>query len=153
MSTPASIRHHPIHPMLVVFPMGLWVFSVLCYLIFLLSGVAVWWTVSLYTMGGGILGGILAAVPGTIDFLSLGKSRVQNVALAHMISNNVALTIFSIALVLAIFWEGHTMAPFILSLFGLLALGIGGWLGGALVYEHGVGVEHVAAEAVVHQEA
>ncbi|OHB64552.1 MAG: hypothetical protein A2Y77_14135 [Planctomycetes bacterium RBG_13_62_9] len=77
-----------------------------------------------------------------IDFLTLGESRVQTIALAHMISNIVALTIFVIALALAVFWEGHTLAPLVLGVFGLLAVSTGGWLGGALVYEHGVGVEH-----------
>ncbi len=140
MSTRASVRNHPIHPMLVVLPLGLWVFAVICYAIYLLSAAAVWRTVSLYTMGGGVVGGVIAAIPGTIDFLSLPKSRVQTIALSHMISNTVALTIFLIALVLAIFWQGHQVTPFILSLFGLLAVGTGGWLGGSLVYEHGVGV-------------
>ncbi len=140
MSTRASVRNHPIHPMLVVLPLGLWVFAVICYAIYLLSAAAVWRTVSLYAMGGGVVGGIMAAIPGTIDFLTLPKSRVQTIALSHMISNIVALTIFLIALVLAIFWQGHQVTPFILSLFGLLAVGAGGWLGGSLVYEHGVGV-------------
>jgi len=153
MSTRASVHNHPVHPMLIVFPIGLWVFSIVCYAIFLATTAPVWRTVSLYAMGGGVIGAILAAVPGTIDFLTLGPSRVLTIAMTHMISNTVALTIFTISLVLAIFWEGHTLVPFILSLFGLLAMGIGGWLGGALVYEHGVGVSHVDvhAEALVKQ--
>jgi uncharacterized membrane protein len=139
--------------MVIVLPLGLWVFSVVCYAIFLLSGVLTWRTVALYAMGGGVIGGILAAIPGTIDFLTLGKSRVQTIALTHMISNTVGLTIFAIALLLAVFWEGHTVAPFLLSLVGLLAVGIGGWLGGALVYEHGVGVEHLSRQAAGQPEA
>ncbi len=147
MSTRASVHNHPIHPMLIVFPIGLWVFSIICYAIFLASSVPVWRIVSLYSMGGGVVGGILAAVPGTIDFLTLGPSRVLTIAMTHMICNTVALTIFTISLVLALFWEGHTLVPFILSLFGLLAMGIGGWLGGSLVYEHGVGVSYVPSHA------
>ena len=38
MSTRASVHNHPIHPMLIVFPIGLWVFSVVCYAIFLATG-------------------------------------------------------------------------------------------------------------------
>lgn len=140
MSTRASVHNHPIHPMLIVLPLGLWVFAVICYAIYLLGAAAVWRTVSLYAMGGGIVGGLLAAIPGAMDFLTLPKSHVQTVALTHMISNVVALTIFTIAFILAIAWQGHEVAPFILSLFGLLAVGTGGWLGGSLVYEHGLGV-------------
>ena len=151
MSTRASVHHHPIHPILIVFPLGLWIFAVLCYAIFLLSSVPVWRVVSLYAMGGGIVGGVLAAIPGTIDFLTLGKSRVQHIALTHMPSNTVALTIFVITFALIILWEGHPVAPFILSLFGLLAVGVGGWLGGSLVYEHGVGVECGQRQEVAYQ--
>lgn len=141
MSTRASVYRHPIHPMLIVLPLGLWVFSFVCYVIYLLSAVPVWHTVTLYAMGGGIIGGVLAAVPGAIDFLTLPKSRVQTIALSHMISNVVALTIFIIAFALAVFGHQPSIVPFVLSIFGLLAAGLGAWLGGALVYEHGVGVE------------
>jgi len=141
MSTRASIYHHPIHPMLIVFPLGLWIFAFVCYAIYLLSEVPVWRVVSLYAMGGGIVGAALAAVPGVIDFLALGQSRVQNFALSHMISNIIGLTIFLIAFALAVFSPDRVLVPFVLGIFGLLAIGIGGWLGGALVYEHGVGVE------------
>jgi uncharacterized membrane protein len=137
--------------MLIVFPIGLWVFSVVCYAIFLASAVPVWRIVSMYSMGGGVVGGILAAIPGTIDFLTFSQSRVLTLAMTHMIFNTVALTIFTISLVLAILWEGHTLVPFILSLFGLLAMGVGGWLGGSLVYEHGVGVSHTHAEELIEQ--
>jgi len=127
--------------MLIVLPLGLWVFSFVCYVIYLLSAVPVWHTVMLYAMGGGIVGGALAAIPGAIDFLTLPKSRVQTLALCHMISNTVALTIFVIAFALVVFGRPRSIVPFVLSIFGLLAVGTGGWLGGALVYEHGVGVE------------
>jgi len=151
MSTRASIYHHPIHPMIIVLPLGLWVFSVVCYLIYLLSSVPVWHTVALYAMAGGIIGGILAAIPGLIDFLTLPKSRVQTIALSHMISNVVALTIFIIAFCLAVFGSQTSVVPFVLSIFGLLAVGTGGWLGGALVYEHGVGVEQRERQEAEYQ--
>ncbi len=141
MSTRASIYRHPVHPMLIVFPLGLWIFSVVCNLVYVLGGPPVWYTVALYAMGGGIVGAALAAVPGLIDFLTLPQSRVQTIALSHMIVNIVALTIFVIAFAIAIFSAEYTVMPFILSLFGLVAVGVGGWLGGALVYEYGVGVE------------
>lgn len=151
MSTRASVHRHPIHPMLIVFPLGLWVFAVVCYLIYLLSSVPVWRTVALYSMGGGIIGAALAAIPGLIDFLTLVKSPVQTIALSHMISNVVALTIFIIAFALAVFGSATSVVPFILSLFGLLAVATGGWLGGSLVYEHGVGVEQKQPQEVEYQ--
>ncbi|MDP2247605.1 MAG: hypothetical protein Q8J65_05695, partial [Nitrosomonadales bacterium] len=69
MRTPASIAGHPIHPMLVVFPIGLLVFSLICDLIALFSAdQQVFHTVALYTMIGGFIGALFAAIPGYIDF-------------------------------------------------------------------------------------
>jgi uncharacterized membrane protein len=134
--------------MLVVFPLGLWIFSFVCHLVYVLGGPAVWYTVGLYAMGGGIVGAVLAAVPGLIDFLTLGRSRVQTIALSHMIAHTSALTIFAVAFGIAVFSTDYSMVPFVLSVIGLAAVGVGGWLGGALVYEHGVGVECEAREEV-----
>jgi uncharacterized membrane protein len=57
MRTPASIVKHPIHPMLIVFPIGLWIFSLICDLI-RLAGASpdVWATVAFYSMVGGLIG-------------------------------------------------------------------------------------------------
>ena len=70
MRTPASILKHPIHPMLIVFPIGLWIFSLACDLIRLAgaSGDA-WSTVAFFSMVGGFIGALCAAVPGFIDLL------------------------------------------------------------------------------------
>ncbi len=72
MASPASVAKHPIHPMFVVFPIGLWIFSFIMDLIYYFgSGTEIWNIVALYTMIGGIIGALIAAVPGLIDFLSL----------------------------------------------------------------------------------
>ena len=65
MQTPASIARHPIHPMLVPIPIGLWVFSFVCDL-FHAGGASAqaWTTVAFYTMAGGIIGALLAVLPG-----------------------------------------------------------------------------------------
>ncbi len=72
MRTPASIAGHPLHAMLIVFPVGLLIFSLICDLCSLGSAnPATWATVALYTMVGGFIGALVAAVPGLIDLLSL----------------------------------------------------------------------------------
>lgn len=68
MGSPASLKKHPLHPMLVAFPIGLWVFAFVCDVIHALSGNTVWLTVATYCIGGGIVGAVLAAVPGLIDY-------------------------------------------------------------------------------------
>ena len=70
MRTPANVAGHPIHPMLVTLPIGLWVFSFVCDLLFIFgSRAAEWNIVALYTMGGGIVGAIVAATLGAVVLL------------------------------------------------------------------------------------
>ncbi|HSR10178.1 MAG TPA: DUF2231 domain-containing protein, partial [Thermodesulfobacteriota bacterium] len=86
MSSPASIGKHPIHPMLIVFPLGLLNFSLAADIIYSAKKEQVWKDVALRAMGGGIIGALSAAVPGLIDFLSL-KGRAQKLGIAHMAIN------------------------------------------------------------------
>ena len=59
MSSPASIKKHPVHPMLVGFPIGLWVFALVCDVVHAVSGSAVWQTVATFCVAGGIAGALL----------------------------------------------------------------------------------------------
>ena len=94
MRTAANIAGHPIDPMLVTIPIGLWLFSFVCDLIFHLGNNAPeWTTVALYTMGGGIVGALLAAVPGLIDLLSL-PAEPRQTALWHMAINLTIVVIY-----------------------------------------------------------
>lgn len=141
MASPASIAKHPIHPMMVAFPIGLLVFSLVCDLIQLSGwGGAVWADVAYYTMAGGIVGALLAAVPGLIDLLSL-SGRPRTIGIWHARINLLAVVIFAID-----FWLRTTSipvsnTPILLSVIGVALLGISGWLGGQMVYVHGVAVE------------
>lgn len=140
MSTPASVARHPIHPILVALPIGLWVFSVVADLCFQFGwGRTVWKDVAFYTLGGGIVGGILAAIPGFIDFLSITDAATRRTGIVHLVANVAALVIFA-----ASFWlrwvDTVGFLPTALSIFALVALGIGGWFGGELVFVHNMGV-------------
>lgn len=139
MHTPASIARHPIHPMLVAVPIGLWVFSLVCDLARVSGGESPnWEIVAWYSIVGGIVGALVAAVPGFIDMLSLPPG-LKRIALAHMTIN---LTVVALFVVNA--WmrrDGATDAAFWLSLFSVALLAVSGWLGGKMVYVHGVAVE------------
>src|SRR5262252_8322778 len=92
MSTPASIARHPIHPMLVVFPMGLFVAALVFDILAQATGNPVWRTVAFYDIAAGVVGGLLAAVPGFVDYFSLeGRRRT---ATWHMILNLVVVGLF-----------------------------------------------------------
>ena len=140
MSSPASIGRHPIHPMLVAIPIGVWTFSVIADVIYALGwGALNWKTVAFYCIGGGVVAALIAAVPGFIDVLSISDSRVWRVGVFHMSSNLTALVVFAISFALR--WTGNLgFLPVAVSIVGLIFIGVGGWLGGELVYVHHMGV-------------
>jgi uncharacterized membrane protein len=140
MRTPASIAHHPIHPMLVTLPIGLWIFSFICDLTFVLgSGVSLWFTLGFYTMIAGTLAAVIAAVPGTIDMLSL-SARPKKLALTHMALNVTIVLLYAVNIGMRITEPAVGGLPLILSIVAIVLLATSGWLGGQLVYEHRVGV-------------
>ena len=145
MRTPASIAKHPIHPMLITVPIGLWSFSLVCDVIGMYSvHPDLWFVLALYTMVGGILGALVAAVPGLIDLLSLRDRRHRRIGVTHMVLNLVILAAYVLNVWLRISAPTHTGPPLAVSIVAIVLLAISGWLGGALVHVHGVGVEGVS---------
>jgi uncharacterized membrane protein len=140
MRTPASIAGHPIHPMLVPFPIGLWIFSFLCDLAFVFGvGVSLWFTLGFYTMIGGMIGAVLAAIPGIIDMLSLG-GRPKALALTHMGLNLTIILLYGVNIGIRIGQPAVEGLPLVLSTLAIIMLAVSGWIGGHLVYVHRVGV-------------
>jgi uncharacterized membrane protein len=133
--------------MLVVFPIALWIFSFLCDLLaqYSTGSGAFWSEVAFYTMGAGVVGALFAAVPGFLDYLSLRGGRVKNIATTHMVLNLtiVILYVFNLGLRMNRPVNEH-VAPVLVSAVAVVLLAISGWLGGSLVYTHGVAVEHSA---------
>src|SRR5690349_17903906 len=135
MRTPANIARHPIHPMLVPIPIGLWIFSLVCDLVFAAGwGGEVWKTVALYTMGGGIVGALVAALPGVIDLLAL-RAGLRRIALLHMAINLTVVVLYAIDFGWRFGRETETAGPVWLSVLAILLLLVSGWLGGKMVYE------------------
>ncbi len=142
MRTPASISKHPIHPMLVGIPIGLWLFSLVCDIIGSRSiHPDLWFVLGLYTMIGGILAALVAAVPGLIDLISLKDARHRRVAVTHMILNVVIIGLYVGNVWLRISEPTRTGPPLVLSAISIGMLLVSGWLGGTLVHVHGVGVD------------
>jgi uncharacterized membrane protein len=141
MHTPASIAKHPIHPMLITIPIGLWISSLICDLFYVFGGQATNWSVvAFYTMAGGIVGALLAAIPGFIDLLSL-PSAIKRVAITHMSINLGIVVLYAINLWLRT-RTSTSLTPQWLSLIAVCLLGVSGWLGGKMVHVHGVGVQN-----------
>jgi uncharacterized membrane protein len=141
MNTPASIGRHPVHPMLVALPIGLWIFSLVSDLVYRFGwGGEVWDSVAFYTLAGGIAGALLAAVPGFIDLLALPEGKVKKVAVAHMAINLGAVVLFAVNFGLRLNAAPGAAVPVLLSVVGIALISVSGWLGGELVYVHGVAV-------------
>jgi uncharacterized membrane protein len=130
--------------MLIPFPIGLWVFSFVCDLIFVFgSSAPIWKTVALYTMIGGLIGALAAAIPGFIDLLSL-PSGSRRTAILHMSINLMVVVLFAVNIGLrlrsgdiGVGWS----VPVLLSLVAIALLLVSGYLGGKLVFEEGVAVD------------
>jgi uncharacterized membrane protein len=131
------------HPMLVGFPIGLWVFALVCDVVRAVSGIAIWQTVATFCVAGGIVGALLAAVPGLIDYFSIDETEMKRIANLHLAVNLGAVVIFAINLWLRFRLPVESNVPLGLSVVGVLAIGFGGWLGGEMVYVKGMAVEAV----------
>lgn len=140
MRTPASIAGHPIHPMVVPLAIGGFILSFVFDIVCMVTGTTdPWATVAYYTMVGGIVGALIAAVFGFIDLVSLPAGHTKKIAYTHM-----GINLFIVLLFLCNAWMRHeetgTALTFWMSLIGIALLGVSGWLGGKMVYEAGVGV-------------
>jgi uncharacterized membrane protein len=133
--------------MLIPFPIALWAFSLIADVIYLWRGNPAWrdW-IAFYTLLAGIIGAALAAVFGIIDWLSIKDREVKKVADWHARLNVIALLIFAASFYLrttsgaGLVGGSHTI-PFVLSVVGVILITISGWLGGELVFRHGVAVD------------
>jgi uncharacterized membrane protein len=139
MTTRVTVAGHPLHPMLVTLPIGLWVFSLVCDFVFASTGDMAWQTTAYLTLGGGIIGALLAAGPGLLDLLGLHERRERRTGIVHMILN---LAIVAIQVIN--FWMrsdpnyATSRLPVWISVIAVAALIVSGWLGGQLVHVFGV---------------
>lgn len=152
MSTRVTLAGHPIHPMLVTLPIGLWVFSLVCDFVFISTGDPRWEVTAYFTLGGGIVGALLAAVPGLLDLLGMHEPRAQRVGIYHMVLN-----LAIVAAQAANFWlrmqdGGGDVLPRGISIVAVAALIASGWLGGHLVHVLGVTQPGTAGEAPARQD-
>ena len=123
-------------------PIGLWFFSLASDIIMRVTGDSAWSACAFYTMAAGIIGALLAALPGFVDLYTMKPSPVKRIGIWHMSINLLVVVIFIIDLL----WRSDnmtSMGPFMLSILGVLLLIVSGWLGGEMVYAHGVAVDSV----------
>lgn len=140
----AKLAKHPIHPMLVGFPIGIWTLSLAGDLIFLYGGNLFWRELAFYAMVGGLIGAVAAAIPGLLDYLNMSASPIKTIATRHMAINLIVVGLYGVNLGMRAADFEIAGWPVALSELAVLLLAVSGWLGGELDYVHGVGVEPTA---------
>ena len=145
MYSKARIAGHPIHPMLIAFPVAMYVATVVTLLVHVATNGVFWYEVARYTSVAGVVTAGIAAIPGFIDLLGLpSRSRARATGFKHAAFNVLALVLFAVTAVLlwreSVFTADVT-APLVLSIAGALSTVAAGWLGWTLVQTHHVGVK------------
>lgn len=147
MESKATALGHPVHQMLIVFPLGLLATAVVFDILRLVTGNADFSVAAAYAIAAGVVGGLVAAAFGLIDWLAIpGGTRARRVGLLHGAGNVVVVLLFAISWLLrAGADQWHANAPaLVLSFVGVAISGVTGWLGGELVDRLGVGVHEGA---------
>jgi uncharacterized membrane protein len=147
MKTQATALGHPIHPMLIVFPLGLFPVAVIFDLIYWFGGHNPRWAeISYWIIAAGILGALLAAVFGLIDWLKIPDgTRAKTIGLVHGLTNVIVAGLFIVSWLLR---RPNPTAPdgldILLGVIAVLLALFAGWLGGELVYRLNMGVDEGA---------
>jgi uncharacterized membrane protein len=147
MESKAKLLGHPVHPMLVVLPLGLFIAAVVFDAAYIFFGNPTFAQVGYWNIAGGVIGGLLAAVFGLVDWVAIpGGTRAKRIGLIHGASNVVAVLTFAVA-----WWmrseaidTAPTAAVMGMEVAALLVGSVAGWLGGELVDRLGVGVDEGA---------
>jgi uncharacterized membrane protein len=147
MESKAKLFGHAIHPILIVFPLGLLVIALVFDVLYFLTGEMTFAVVSFWNILAGLLSGALAAVFGFIDWQALpDNTRAKAIGRWHGLGNALVLLLFGASWLIRLnapeFMPG--LLAFLLVLAGGVVGLVSGWLGGELVERLGVGVDEGA---------
>lgn len=143
MDSKAKALGHPVHPMLVVFPLGLFGTSLVFDVIRLAGGDDTFAVAAFYMIAAGIVGGLGAAVFGLVDFLAIPRgTRAKTIGAFHGVANVAVVGLFIVS------WGIRYGDPsranggaILLSVLAVLLSLVAGWLGGELVDRLAIGVD------------
>jgi uncharacterized membrane protein len=146
MKSKAAIAGHPIHPMLVAIPIGLFVWTLIADIVYLATDRDMtWYDIAFWSGIAAWVSALVAALPGFVDLAGVAlKSDAKAIALTHMVLNLAVVGMFAIAT--ALMWDEGAVAgteltiTIVLHAVGVGALGLSGWLGGEMVFRHHLGM-------------
>jgi uncharacterized membrane protein len=146
MESRVKIFGHAVHPILIVFPLGLFATAVVFDAIGWVTGNGTWLEASFRIIAAGIIGGMIAALFGLLDFQAIPwNTRAKRIGMWHGLSNVGVILLFGASWLTR--WPAPSnpgALPVMLSLTGALLMLMAGWLGGELVERLGVGVDEGA---------
>jgi uncharacterized membrane protein len=144
MESRVKLLGHPIHPMLVTFPLALFSTALLFDLVYQLTANDELTTFSFWAIAAGVVGGLAAAVFGLIDWLGIpSDTRAKRIGLVHGVGNVVITTMFAVAWLIRMGDPAYEpgVVPIVLELAGAGLALFTAWLGGELVYRLRVAVD------------
>jgi len=149
MRSKASIKGHPIHPILVSFPIAFFTGAFILDFINVFTDNKNYSQAAIYLTTGGIIFGILAAIPGIIDYIFTvpPASSANKRATKHGLLNSCVILIFFTTLLLRIKTDINLFVILGLESVGIILLSFAGWLGGTLIVRNQIGVDHRYANA------
>jgi uncharacterized membrane protein len=143
MESRAKFLGHPVHQILIVFPLGLLATAVIFDVVYLSGGASIMATVAYWMIAAGIVGGLAAAPFGWIDWFAIpDNTRAKSVGFWHGVENVIVLLLFATSWLLRHdLPDQPDLLAFVLSFGGAGLALVTGWLGGELVDRLGVGVD------------
>ncbi|AGB21627.1 putative membrane protein [Mycobacterium sp. JS623] len=147
MTSRAKLVGHPVHPMLIPFPIGLLTTAVVFDVIYLITDRAGFTVAAAYAIAGGIIGGALAAPFGWIDYFKIpADTRAKRIGLLHGLIHAVVLVLFAISWLLRWNAGGWEPTPLALacSFVAVVVASVAAWLGGERVDRLGIGIDEGA---------
>jgi uncharacterized membrane protein len=144
MESHAKLLGHPVHPMLIVYPVGLLSAAVVFDVLYLVTGNEQLATFSFWAILAGLIGGLAAALFGLLDWLSIpGGTRAKRIGMYHGVGNLVVVGLFALSFLTRMGDSTYLpdTTPLLLGLLGVAVALVTAWLGGELVYRLRVGVD------------
>ena len=143
MESRAKLFGHPIHPMLIVFPLGLLAMALIFDILHFAMGNGYWSEIAYWMIAAGVISGLVAAPFGLIDWLAIpAGTRAKRIGALHGVGNLVVVVLYTAS------WWMRRAAPqdpvtvaYVLSFAGGVLALFTGWLGGELVDRLAVGVD------------
>jgi uncharacterized membrane protein/nitrite reductase/ring-hydroxylating ferredoxin subunit len=144
MKSKANIKGHPLHPILVSFPIAFFIGAFISDLLFILIHNPAYEMLGRYAVAAGILASVIAAIPGIIDYYYTvpPESSAKKRAGTHGFINVTMLLIFIFSLLLRRNADVNFLVILSLEGAGIILMTIAGWMGGTLVVRNQIGIDH-----------